>query len=253
MVWVVESIHDLVIFRLRFEFIDEALWNFWVHIATGLGWLRLLSSGKSWWHIRFVWANSLSFSIGLPWWRILGRRIDTAFGFDIVLSGLLLLRPFLWWLLILHVNFVVGESLRFGACVPLLIRESVLLLRVHWWILSISCWVHISIFDWRWLSHQKVIFLLNLLCLSRRRFITFFEIKVLGSLFVLTVLRRCRGRYVFLHVNYVCVGRLSFPLSNRFSSANLLASQFHLAKLFLFELQLLSLVHDFLFFVNYSP
>lgn len=95
MVWVVESIHDLVIFRLSFEFIDEALWNVWVHIGTGLGWLRLLGCGKSWWNIRFVWANSLRFPITVSIWRIFGRRF-LAFGLDIVLRGLLLLRPFLW-------------------------------------------------------------------------------------------------------------------------------------------------------------
>ena len=251
MVGVVESIHDLVVFGLGFEFIDETLRDVWVHVGAGLGWLRLLR-GKSWWHVRFVRADGLRLPITVSIRRILRGRFDWAFRLDVVLSGLLLLRPLLWSLLILNVrNFVVGESLLNGACALLLIRDSVLLLRVNRRsvICTISCRViGSSLLNWRRISHQKVSFVLDLLCTC----FTFAEIKVLGSLFVVTVLRRCR-RYVFLHVNYVSIGGTVFLLSNRLSRANLLLRQFHLVKLFLLELQLLSLVDDFLLFVNYSP
>jgi hypothetical protein len=147
-----------------------------------------------------------------------------------VLSGLLLLRPFLWRslliLLAIITNFVVGESLLLdGAFALLLKRDSVLLLVVNrgcivW---TISSRIGTITLLWRWLSHQKVIFPLSLLCIAR---LPFLEIKVLGCLFVLTVLWRCR-RYVFLHVHYVSISG-TVSLSNRLSSANLLSSQLHL-------------------------
>lgn len=190
MVRVVEGVHDLVVFGLGFELVDEALWEVGVHVGAGLGWLRLLGSGESRRNVGLVWADGLGFSIAVSTWRILGGRVDSALGLDVVLGGLLLLRPSLRWLLVLNVaNFIVGESLLLnGACALLLIRDSVLLLSVDGRsiVRAISRRVGSpAILDRRWLSHQEVFFPLDLVFL---RF-TLAEIKVLGRLFALAVLR----------------------------------------------------------------